>query len=99
MGSAAAGAEVIGVHAVLNFSLEGEGGFPVDLGFLAEDDSAYQRVGAVWGLNAAGSQVGFTFEFLVAARVVELPATSELCDQLFIVWDDYGPAFDELADR
>jgi len=73
------------VHAVLNFSLEGEGGFPVDLGFLAEDDSA--------------SQVGFTFEFLVAARVVELPATSELCDQLFIVWDDYGPAFDELADR
>ena len=78
--------------------LEGEGGFPVDLGFLSEHDCGDNAIGAVRGLNAVGSKFGLPFELLAAFAVVQFPATGELGNELLVVWDNDLPAFDEFTD-
>jgi hypothetical protein len=86
MRSAPACAQIIEVHAMFDFFLKGEGGFPVDLWFLAEDDCADEGIGAVWRLDTAGSKVGLWFELLAALAIVLLSATGELGDEMISRW-------------
>ena len=70
---------------------------PVYLAVLGQDDRSDYCISAIWRLDPAGSQVRLALQPLAAFAIVLFSAAGELGNELLIVGNDDGSAFDELG--